>query len=166
MANSLVPRRELLKGMGLATLGGGAIAALSPTSALADGDHEGASSPVGPWKLTVVDQSGPAPVTSQGVAIFNPGGGFETTETGQPAIGLGRWMASGEGQFRATFDQFAFDSSQTFLGTAEIRIKGRVRGDSIAGEFAFDISDPAGNPVPGGSGHGTFSGKRFQVKPI
>ena len=166
MANTLVPRRELLKRMGLATLGGGAIAALSPTAALADGDHEASSSPVGPWKITIVDQSGPAPVTTQGVAIFNPGGGFENTETGSPSTALGRWVASGEDQFRATFDQFAFDSSQKFVGTAEVRIEGRVRGGSIAGKFAFDVSDPAGNPVPGASGHGTFSGKRFQVKPI
>jgi hypothetical protein len=164
MENAHVNRRQLLKGMGLATLGGGAIAALTPTAALAD--DQDPSSPVGPWKITIVNRSGPAPVTTQGVAVFNPGGGLENIDTGSPGTGLGRWVALGKGQFRGTFDVFAFDPAQTFQGTAEIRIKGRVRGDSLSGEFAFDSSDPAGNPVPGGSGTGTFSGKRFQVKPL
>ena len=166
MENTHVNRRQLLKGMGLATLGGGAIAALTPTAALAENDHEGPSSPVGPWKITIVDQSGPSPVTTQGVAVFNPGGGLESSDTGSPGTGLGRWVASGDGQFRGTFDAFAFDTSQKFQGTAEVRIKGRVRGDSLTGDFAFAVSDPAGILVPGASGHGTFSGKRFEVKPL
>jgi hypothetical protein len=165
MENTHVNRREMLKGMGLATLGGGAIAALTPTAALAENDHEGSSSPVGPWKITIVDSS-PSPSTTHGVAIFNPGGGFETEDSGRPGVGLGRWVASGDGQFRGTFNVFAFDPSQTFQGTGEIRFKGRVRDDSLTGEFVFDIFDPAGNLVPGASGKGTISGKRFEVKPL
>jgi hypothetical protein len=168
MENAVVNRRQLLKGMGLATLGGGAITALSPTAALADNNHEGSSSPVGAWKLTIVDKSGPSPTTTPGVAVFNPGGGLETTDTQGPGVSLGRWVGQGEGQFRGTFDAFVFDpSSHAFQGTVEVRIKGRVQGDSLTGDFAFDFFDPTGTKPPGApTGHGTFSGTRFQVKPL
>jgi hypothetical protein len=162
MFSPKLDRREVLKGVGLAALGGGAAAALAPATALADDSGEGG--PVGSWNITIVDL-GANPGKSEGVAIFAPGGGFTTSDSGSPFTGLGVWASKGEHKFAITFLNFLFDFTPElkFAGTAKIRAEGTVRGDTQSGTYKVDGVDPKGNTF---SSHGTFTGKRMRVEPV
>jgi hypothetical protein len=163
MISNKLDRRQVLRGVGLAALGGGAAAALAPTSALADNDGDGGL--VGSWNLTIVDLSGALPIPNEGVGVYAPGGGFTTAYGGIPFVGLGAWAQRGGGKFGLTFLNFLFDFNPVkFTGTAKIRAEGTVHRDTQSGTYKFDVVDPSGANVF--SGHGTFSGKRMRVEAV
>lgn len=163
MVDGRIDRRQILKGAG--AVGVGTLAALVPTTVLAD-NEDNAGGFLGAWHAPHTHETGPfAGTTTDGNIVFTPGGVLIANDTDQQASGLGNWVKSGEAGFRFTFHNFIYTNFPP--GTkVKVRAQGTHRGNSILGRFSFQIYDPGGNPVPGVAGTGRFSGARIPIEPV
>lgn len=146
MGATYLDRRQLLKGLGLGAVTAGAAAALSPVTALAEGDP---NSPLGAWNITINPAGGqgrPAAVS------FAAGGAFATTDSiGPGAVGIGTWEGGSKFAFKFTVFDFSHGGVPVVVSGG-----GAVSEGSIQGTFSVTVF---GNPV----GTGTFGGGRMIV---
>jgi hypothetical protein len=152
MADQLLNRRQLLVGASAGAVGIGAVA-LSPMTALASGG----SGLVGTWDVQITDHTPLVPVTFEGATTFIPGGGVVTMDSSSPSTGVGSWAMDDASEFNARFMQFNFNPPGP--AKAVVTIHGRLAANSIRGTFTLKIYDLMGHFL--GTGHGTFTGKRF-----
>lgn len=148
MADPKIDRRQLLKGAGVA--GVGALAALAPTTALANGGEAGHGI-VGSWLVSVTPtSSGPPPF--KGLWSFTPGGVFIATDaidqlpqfSASPEHGA--WVGTGAHKFSLTAMKLLFDPSGNFIGTLKARGMAEVEDDSdtFNGSAKVQLFDPTG----------------------
>jgi hypothetical protein len=150
MGTTTLDRRQLLKGLGAGALAAGAAVTLSPTNALAEDDHEGAT---GAWTVNIHETDQPSRQAAVGLAA---GGVFTTTDSlGPGAVGVGAWKH--EGHNKVAFKFTVYDFSRGTPGvTVVVSGSGTVSGNSIAGTFTVTVF---GNQVASG----TFDGTRMTV---
>lgn len=148
MGTTYLDRRQLLKGLGIGALTAGAAAALSPVTALAEGDP---NSPLGAWNIDINPTGG----KSRPAAVnFAAGGAFTTTDSlGPGAVGVGVW--EGGRLFAFKFTVFDFSHGGVPVPVV-ISGHGAVSEGSIQGTASATVF---GNFV----GESTFSGGRMIV---
>ncbi|MGZ4590023.1 MAG: hypothetical protein ACXV3C_11350 [Actinomycetes bacterium] len=160
MTEHTMGRREMLMGAGVAA-GGVALTGLGASPAMAsDHAHDQLT---GSW--LIVHQDDPpgdtTPVTA--VASFAGGGviiNHDINPAGPPFTGT--WARNGN-RFRATlWSGFSSGGAPDApSSTIRVRIRGRLKNDSISGTAAFAVFDPAGKVAQ--SGTGTFRGTRIEA---
>ena len=147
MDGVVVDRRQLITGAGVAGAGiVGALAVLRPQAALAADDS--GKSIVGGW-TAVVDDLDQGQTIHVAIA-FAPGGGVMETDDGgggQPGVGVGAWVATGEHRFRLEF--FSFGADPQSGGVVTITIRGPLEyhpdTDTITGTSRIKVVDANGN---------------------
>jgi len=160
MAEHIIDRRRMLRGAGVAA-GGVAISTVGLAApALADGRSH--SRITGSWMVTRQDDGDPAEV--QAVFSFTDGGvaiEHDIGPAGPPFTGT--WAARQGNRFRATFwTGFPGDEGPGSPGlTVRVQVRGRVRGDTIAGSYTVAGFAPTGEEVF--SATGSFSGERIDA---
>ena len=153
MSEDTLGRRSLLRNTGLAAGGVvlGGVALASPASATERHDHDKIS---GSWRVDVHNDNG-----DQTDSIISFAGGgvcvvHDISPAGPPFTGS--WRSGRNGSFRAT----VLTGTQGGPGSPgviiELKLRGAVRHDTIAGSFTFRVTDPDGNQLDTGSG--TFDG--------
>ena len=149
MKNHLIDRRSALKGGGL--LGAGAIAALIPTTALANRGHEEIGDATGGWDVTVTVVGRP---TAQVLVVLTSGGGALRSSQNdlKPASlaspSYGSWANLDEKrQIAITFRNFRYTATGDLVGTSKIRVRGTLSedGDGFSGGGNTQLFDLAGN---------------------
>ena len=147
MDGGMIGRRQLIAGAGVAGAGVvGALAVLRPQAALAAEDS--GKSIVGGWNAVVVDLD--QGQTIQVVIAFAPGGGVMETDDGgggQPGVGVGAWVATGDHRFRLEF--FSFGADPQSGGVVTVTIRGPLEyhpgADTITGTSTIKVVDAKGN---------------------
>ena len=158
MAESVINRRQVLRGAGVAA-GGAAVGALAFAPA-ASAHDTGERGPSGSW--LVVRQDDGDPVRTTLVLSFGGGGIFishDINPAGPPFTGT--WEADGQ-RFRATFwtGQGGNGPNQPAI-TIRVRLRGRVNGESLTGTYTVTVFDSAtGTPIQ------TVTGKVLSGHPI
>jgi hypothetical protein len=147
-----VDRRMLLRGAGVA---GATLAGVTATAGAASahgGDH-GQSGVVGSWLITHVDDP-PSSETGHAVVSLAPGGVLTEVEINPVAApGAGAWSGYGD-RFKATFwtgDPGDPKHKQPAV-VVKVDVRGKVRGDKVAGTYSVTIYDTKGKQVDTGSG--------------
>src|SRR6185437_2355530 len=163
MGASVIGRRELLRGAGVAAAGAavGGLGFAAPSMA-SDEDHGDNGSVLGSWLITRQDKGTPTPTT--GVLSFAVGGVFVSHDI-QPAGPpfTGTWTGNASG-FRATFWTGQTTGPQPGQPGVTIRVhitNGHLAHGEISGSYVFDVFLPDGTEPPGQNGSGSFSGKRI-----
>jgi hypothetical protein len=149
MAESVVNRRQALRGAGVAAGGAVGAFALAPAASAQDRGEQG---PSGSW--LVVRQDDGSPVLTTLVLSFSGGGVFishDINPAGPPFTGT--WKADGR-RFRATFWTGQAGNGPNQPGpTIRVRLRGQVEGRSLTGTYTFTVFDPAtGAPIQSGAG--------------
>jgi hypothetical protein len=149
MGTTYLDRRQVLKGLGIGALAAGATAALSPVTALAEGDPH---SPLGAWNITIRPNGQPS---RPAIVAFAEGGSFITVDSLAPgAVGPGAWNQREAKKFAFKFT--VFDFSQGTAVPVVVAGTGTATGNSIQGSFSATVF---GTPA----GTGTFDGTRMTV---
>jgi hypothetical protein len=157
MNQTIVTRRKAIVAAGAL----GATAALSGVRSVQAASGAGDHAVTGTWALTVTSAINAQPPFTSLVA-FAAGGSLVTIDGNVPGrVSLGAWETEGDAGFRAVFDNFSFDPSGTFVGTAIIHLRGTVDGDRIHGTYTVDFKSASG-PKQTGVDHGTFTGSRLE----
>jgi hypothetical protein len=126
-------------------------------------DHGHAAAIVGTWSADVTPDQGPP---LKALLTFTRGGSVIETESDAPGTGQGAWKRIGPNRFAFAFQTFIFTPTGDPTGSVVVRSVVTLTNDTLAGPFKFDVLDPAGTPVPGQSGSGTATAKRFVIPPL
>ncbi|MGH8889087.1 MAG: hypothetical protein ACRDV3_04910 [Acidothermaceae bacterium] len=162
MAASMIGRRELLRGAGVAATGAavGVLGFATPAMA-SEGDHGESESVLGSWLVTRQDEGTPAPTMA--VLSFAVGGVFLSHDIQPSSTPFSGTWAGNSSSFRATFwsGQTTGQPGQPGV-TIRVHItNGHVSHGEISGSYVFDVFLPDGTEPPGQSGSGSFTGKRI-----
>jgi len=159
MDEHVLNRRRVLLGTGAVAIGGVAVAA-SASSASANGD----SGPSGSWVISRKDDPPGDTMTVTTVVSFAAGGvliSHDIAPAGPP--GTGTWARRDDGGVHGTFW-----TGQTGPGgpgspgvTVRVRVRGRVRGDTMSGTYQFSVFDTSGAVVTEGTG--SFTGHPIEA---
>lgn len=164
MDDQILDRRVVLRGAGLAgasALGGVALAA--PATADDNGRTHGV---LGGWLITHRDDPPGDPTPVKGVITFAAGGAFANQDIDPISpTGMGTWAMNGKNGFRVNFwSGSPAGGPDDHPFTVNVRVRGTVRGDRIAGTFrfrAFDATTDDREPVFEGTGK--FRGRRIEA---
>jgi len=160
MSESRIGRRQLVRTAAAVAAGGALVGGTGVAAASADEDHSRGHGVLGAWWVTHTDDPPADPNTGITVVTFAAGGAFGADDI-RPAggAGAGAWTATGT-HFRANYwTTTPLGPPDTPGGSVNIRVRGRVHGDSISGTYAVTVYDPAGAELE--SGTGTFTGSRL-----
>jgi len=148
----MLNRREVLAGLGVATVG----------SAVTAGAAQAAAPTVrGAWLIQPKTSGAPAPFRA--LAAFAAGGVFITTGQDEPGTGIGEWTASGANGFAFTYLNFHFDSAGKLANTVKVRAAGTFKRTTLSGRATLTTLGPSGNPL-GPDRRFKFTGKRVAVE--
>jgi hypothetical protein len=150
--SSLLNRREVLAGLGVAAVG----SAAAPGVAAAD-----PASVRGSWIIQPVTPQGSAGFHA--VAAFAAGGVFITTGSDEPGTGIGEWDQSGANGFGFTYLNFHFDPAGKLANTVNVRALGTFSGSQLSGNATETTLAPNGNKLSPDRQF-TFTGKRVVVQ--
>ena len=159
---STITRRHMLQGAAVASVAG--LGALAPTSVLAKSDESSADAIVGAWR-SVQTITGLPPFgsltsfASAGTLVTSASIDLTTQFASTP--GYGAWTRIGDGQYRAKFEFFTFDSSRNPSGSGLVRLKISVDGDRQRGPVTLTLFDLAGSVLVTTSG--TFDATRIEA---
>jgi hypothetical protein len=157
--SSTLERRMLLRGVGVAGVSAVGVAA-TPAVASANSSDDHGRHLLGAWSIRHTDDP---PSTDSGVAIvtFAAGGVFATEELPDGTLGLGTWVANGDG-----FEVLFFEGQPAVGGepgvVVKIRVHGRAHGDRLSGSYRFTVRSASDDSVVA-HGTGTFRGERVRV---
>lgn len=159
MGTSVIGRRHVLRGAGVAAIGAtvGGLGVSSPALA-SEGDR---NSLAGSWLAKRQDNGTSTPVmTILSFALGNVIVVHDIQPAGPPFTGT--WASNGS-HFRATFWTGQAGEQPGQPGPS-IRVRvtsGRVTHGTISGSYVFDVFLPDGTKAPGQSGSGSFTGTRI-----
>lgn len=154
-------RRGALRGAGaVSAVALAGVAGASPALA----SEKGNRGLTGSWMTTHQDDPPGDPTPIKGVVSFAEGGvliSHDISPAGPPATGT--WARQGSDRFKGTFwSGFPGDGGPGTPGpTFRVKVRGRVRKDTISGTYRFTVFDPTG--AEDASGTGTFSGERIEA---
>ena len=160
MGEDQVGRRSLLRSAGIAAGGSvlGGVAVASPAAASGRRSDRDVS---GSWLVDVHNDDGDDSVSVLSFAAGDVCVVHDISPAGPPFTGT--WRAGRHGSFRATV--LTGTPGEGGPGSAgaviELKLRGAVRHDRVAGTFTFTVSDPAGNELARGSG--TFEGRPIRA---
>ena len=161
MDRSVIERRMLLRGAGVAGAAVVGVAAV-PAVASAQESHHG-SRLLGAWRITHTDnpQGQNTPVVA--IVTFAAGGVFTNLDINPPSsLGLGAWESSGD-QFKASFWQGdAGNGASAPPVVVRVQVRGRVHDDRISGTYRVTVFSASDNSVLARL-TGVFSGSRLQA---
>jgi hypothetical protein len=161
MDRSVIERRMLLRGAGVAGAAAVGVAAV-PAAASAQEGHHG-SRLLGAWRITHTDnpQGQNTPVVA--IVTFAAGGVFTNLDINPPSsLGLGAWESSGD-HFKATFWQGdAGNGASAPPVVVRVQVRGRVHDDRISGTYRVTVFSASDNSVLARL-TGVFSGSRLQA---
>lgn len=105
-----------------------------------------APSIVGAYLVNVTPETGQ--VSPRAIVSFSESGVVLSTASDVPnTTFIGQWKTDGHGRFVGTYLSFAFGPSDSFDGTAEIAIAGRVSRDRISGTYTAIGKTPDGGEL-------------------
>jgi len=157
MSNS-VDRRMLLRGAGVAGASLAGVAATSEVASAQGSHHDAGHGILGAWRITHTDDP-PSGDVGDSIVAFSAGGVFTTEELSDGTLGLGAWSSDGY-HFRARFFETSTGPSEPTINV-EIRPRGHVHGDRIAGTYSVTIRTTDGTVVGTVTGH--FAGSRIRA---
>ena len=161
MNEDTLGRRSVLRNAGIAAGGAvlGGVALASPASATQRKDHD--DDVAGSWRVDVHNDDGSETVSILSFALGGVCVVHDISPAGPPFTGT--WRAGRHDSFKATvFTGTPGDEGPGSAGVViELKLRGAVRHDRVAGSFTFRVTDPGGNEV--GTGSGTFDGTRVEA---
>jgi hypothetical protein len=138
----------------LAVLGGAILFAALPATAGDDSHVEGSY-----W---LEGQSNVDHHPFHVVSALSPGGVITSIVSTDTATEVGQWALDDDHALVAKFYAFATAPDGTPIGTATVRIKGKVRGGTLSGTYWATGTTTSGSELfP--PDNGTFSGKRIKA---
>lgn len=159
MGQSTIARRQLVRTAAAVAAGGALVGGTGVAAASAsDGGH--GHGLLGAWWVTHTDDPPGDPTPGITVVTFAAGGALAASDI-RPAggTGVGAWSATGS-RFRASYwASVPLGPPDTPGGSINIRVRGRLHGDSVSGTYAFTVHDPDGAQLQAGTG--TFTGSRL-----
>jgi hypothetical protein len=161
MDKSVIERRMLLRGAGVAGAAVVGVAAVPAVASAQQSDHGGRL--LGAWRITHTDnpQSQNTPVVA--IVTFAAGGVFTNLDINPPSPpGLGAWDSSGD-HFKVTFWQGdAGNGGSAPPIVVRVQVRGRLHDDHISGTYRVTVFSASDNSVVA-RGSGVFSGSRLQA---
>lgn len=161
MSDARISRRNVLRGAGIAGVGG--LAALMPAIPVAA--EGGTNSIIGAWHVDFATNT----QSFQVLTIYTAGGEVAAVSSNPPSSGspaYGAWRRAGDRQYLNTHEFFAFDPSGNLAGTVRVRLRVTLDegGNSMSGQGNVDFQ-PAGSPTffPAGTAH--LTGSRISPMP-
>ena len=158
MSNS-VDRRMLLRGAGVAGASLAGVAATSEVASAHGGHHDAEHGILGAWRITHTDDP-PSGAVGDSIVTFSAGGVLTTEELTDGTLGLGAWRSDGH-HFRARFFETQTGGPSEPTVNVEIRPRGHVHHDHIAGTYSVTIRTTDGKVVGTVTGH--FAGSRIRA---
>lgn len=162
MDKSVIERRMLLRGAGVAGAAVVGVAAVPAVASAQQGDH-GSRRLLGAWRITHTDnpQSQNTPVVA--IVTFAAGGAFTSLDINPPSTpGVGAWESSGN-RFKVTFWQGdAGNGGSAPPIVVRVQVGGRLHDDHISGTYRVTVFSASDNSVVA-RGSGVFSGSRLQA---
>lgn len=162
IAKRQLSRRQALAGAGL--MGGGALAALMTTPAVAA--NEGQAGFEGAWLVHVIPDDNSA--THNVLYLVTHGGGVAAVADYPPtggSTGFGSWQRTEDNKFISTFEQFQFAPNGQPTGILRVRTVASLdqATDQLMGRATIDFQpSDSTNFYPAGTTH--FTGAR--IKPV
>jgi hypothetical protein len=161
MDKSVIERRTLLRGAGVAGAAVVGVAAVPAVASAQQNDH--GSRLLGAWMITHTDnpQSQNTPVVA--IVTFAAGGVVTNLDINPPSPpGLGAWESSGD-RFKVTFWQGdAGNGGSAPPIVVRVQVRGRLHGDHISGTYRVTVFSASDNSVLA-RGSGVFTGNRLQA---
>jgi len=162
MAESVIGRRQMLRGAGLAA-GGAAVATVAMAGPAGASESGGGGRIEGSWLVTRQDDPPSEEGPVQAVLSFASGGviiSHDILPAGPPFTGS--WTARSRRRFRATIlTGFPGEGGPGSPGViVAVHLEGRLDGDTISGTYEGTVTDAAGGELDAFTG--SFQGQRIE----
>jgi hypothetical protein len=157
--NKSLERRALLRGAGVAGASVVGVVAAPEVASAQEGHGGHASGLLGAWRITHTDDP-PSNESGDAIVAFSAGGVLTVEELGDGTSGLGAWRSEGH-RFRARFYEASPGEGSDPGVVVEIRVRGRLHHDHLAGTYAATVRSAADERVLAAF-TGEFTGTRVR----